>query len=166
MREFPAEMATALARTKPFSRQNTQIVHMSLWLGRPRCHPEALLATLKPPSQAFPPEGASAISMVNPATNSLLSTREFTDYLIQQLRLLTYLRYFANHNPPYAYYSSLNGIIGANSGIYNRIGRGFPDVAAVGDNAALVVNGFDAMEGGISMSAPVKLPVQSLGLVH
>jgi tripeptidyl-peptidase-1 len=76
--------------------------------------------------------------------------------------LLTYPRYFANRNPPYAYYSSLNGTIGAKGGIYNRIGRGFPDAAAVGDNAALVVNGFDTMEGGTSMSAPVKFPVQSL----
>jgi tripeptidyl-peptidase-1 len=63
--------------------------------------------------------------------------------------------YFNNSNPSYPYYSSLNGTIGANGGIYNRIGRGFPDVSAVGDNAALVVGGSDIMEGGTPMSAPL-----------
>lgn len=36
--------------------------------------------------------------------------------------------YFAEHNPPYPYYSTVNNIsIGANGGIYNRNGRGYPD---------------------------------------
>jgi len=33
--------------------------------------------------------------------------------------------YFAQHNPPYPYYT--NGDIGANGGIYNRNGRGIPE---------------------------------------
>jgi tripeptidyl-peptidase-1 len=46
-------------------------------------------------------------------------------------------------------------MIGANGGIYNRIGRGFPDVSAVGHNGALVVRGHDILAGGTSMSAPL-----------
>jgi tripeptidyl-peptidase-1 len=54
------------------------------------------------------------------------------------------------HNPPYPYYSGLvadtgdiqtlpdvAALAGSTGGIYNRIGRGVPDVAAVGDNIAV-----------------------------
>jgi tripeptidyl-peptidase I len=69
--------------------------------------------------------------------------------------LLTRSRYFADHNPPYQSYSSLNGSIGAGGGIYNRIGRGFPDVSALGDNGAIVAQGQATLEGGTSMAAPI-----------
>lgn len=45
--------------------------------------------------------------------------------------------------------------MGAGGGIYNRIGRGFPDVSAVGDNGAIVGRGDHFLEGGTSMSAPL-----------
>lgn len=56
--------------------------------------------------------------------------------------------YFKEHNPPYPSYSGLietnvsslwDAVSGlaANGGIYNRIGRGIPDVAANGDNIAV-----------------------------
>jgi hypothetical protein len=83
------------------------------------------------------------------------SIRKFTTGVSKTCNSFTNIRYFANHNPPYPSYSSLNGTLGANGGIYNRIGRGFPDVSAVGDNAALVVEGFNTFEGGTSMSAPL-----------
>ncbi|KAH8817290.1 peptidase S8/S53 domain-containing protein [Xylogone sp. PMI_703] len=63
--------------------------------------------------------------------------------------------FFANHNPPYKSYSSLNGTLGAGGGIYNRIGRGSPDISALGDNAVIVAEGFEFLEGGTSMSAPL-----------
>jgi len=85
----------------------------------------------------------------------MLSTRQFTFALRYSVILLISFRYFANHNPPYAYYSSLNGTIGENGGIYNRIGRGFPDISAVGQNGAIVYLGDNNIGGGTSMSAPV-----------
>lgn len=51
--------------------------------------------------------------------------------------------FFSDHDPSYPYYSgfvndsSQFADLGANGGIYNRIGRGIPDVAANGDNAAV-----------------------------
>ena len=61
--------------------------------------------------------------------------------------------FFKEHNPPYPYYSALapdtndiqqmidiDSLVGNTGGIYNRIGRGVPDVAANGDN--IVVCGF------------------------
>jgi tripeptidyl-peptidase-1 len=58
--------------------------------------------------------------------------------------------FFEKHNPPYPYYSSLakdtgniqrlpdiGALAGSSGGIYNRIGRGIPDVSANGDNIAV-----------------------------
>ena len=51
--------------------------------------------------------------------------------------------FFSAHNPPYPYYSVLLNDssqfadLGSNGGIYNRIGRGIPDVSANGDNIAV-----------------------------
>lgn len=58
--------------------------------------------------------------------------------------------FFADHNPSYPYYSALapetgdiqqlidiDALVGNTGGIYNRIGRGVPDVSANGDNIAV-----------------------------
>lgn len=58
--------------------------------------------------------------------------------------------YFAAHDPGYPYYSQLaqdtgnitqtldiDVLAGNNSGRYNRLGRGYPDVSAVGQSAAV-----------------------------
>jgi tripeptidyl-peptidase I len=75
--------------------------------------------------------------------------------------------YFADHNPGYPSYSALaadapnpvkpNVTLLSNNtgGIYNRIGRGIPDVAANGDNIAVYVNGTYQLSGGTSASTPI-----------
>ncbi|KAL9088620.1 MAG: hypothetical protein Q9165_006140 [Trypethelium subeluteriae] len=78
--------------------------------------------------------------------------------------------FFADHNPPYPYYSGLSNatgdihdittkpdvaaLAGNSSGIYNRIGRGIPDVAANGDNSAIYVGGAYVQSGGTSAATP------------
>jgi len=60
--------------------------------------------------------------------------------------------FFEKHNPPYPYYSALSAdtedikllpdigaLAGSSGGIYNRIGRGIPDVSANGDNIAVSI---------------------------
>jgi len=69
--------------------------------------------------------------------------------------------YFANHNPPYASYSG-NDTTNFGTGLYNRIGRGFPDVAAVGDNIATVSEGVSSFSGGTSASSPIFASVINL----
>ncbi|KAI9712697.1 MAG: hypothetical protein M1820_001318 [Bogoriella megaspora] len=80
-------------------------------------------------------------------------------------------KFFADHNPPYPYYSALanqsydihdvhskpnvTAFAGSTGGIYNRIGRGVPDVAANGHNIALFVKGEFRQVGGTSASAPI-----------
>lgn len=78
--------------------------------------------------------------------------------------------YFANHAPAYPSYSSLASdnvtdpyrlldiasLTGGNgTGVYNRGGRGVPDVAANGDNIAVVSTGSFKLVAGTSASAPI-----------
>ncbi|KAJ5729534.1 uncharacterized protein N7483_004042 [Penicillium malachiteum] len=64
--------------------------------------------------------------------------------------------YFAKAKLTYPYYESVNNnSFGANGGIYNRIGRGYPDVSAVGDNIVIYNKGLPISIGGTSASAPV-----------
>lgn len=64
--------------------------------------------------------------------------------------------YFSKAKPSYPYYESVdNSSFGANGGIYNRIGRGYPDVSAIGDNVVIFTSGLPNVIGGTSASAPV-----------
>jgi tripeptidyl-peptidase-1 len=71
-------------------------------------------------------------------------------YPIPQYQQSAVANFFKNHNPPYPYYCALapdtgdirtlpdiGALAGSSGGIYNRIGRGIPDVSAVGDNIAV-----------------------------
>ncbi|KAI4141846.1 MAG: hypothetical protein LQ340_007523 [Diploschistes diacapsis] len=62
--------------------------------------------------------------------------------------------YLNNWNPGYPTYG-LSQSMGANGGIYNNQGRGFPDVAAVGNNIASFVGTNFFNNGGTSASAPI-----------
>jgi tripeptidyl-peptidase I len=48
-----------------------------------------------------------------------------------------------------------NGTIGTKGGLYNRLGRGYPDVAALGDNIAVFNKGNLTLSGGTSASTPI-----------
>ena len=77
-------------------------------------------------------------------------------YPIPSYQAAAVANYFATSNPPYPYYSSTNNdSFGANGGIYNRNGRGYPDISAVGDNVLIFNQGAPTLIGGTSASAPV-----------
>lgn len=64
--------------------------------------------------------------------------------------------YLLRHNPNYFSYETSNGTIPTDTrGIYNRAGRGYPDVSAVGDKGLVVAQGKPNLGGGTSMSAPI-----------
>jgi tripeptidyl-peptidase-1 len=64
-------------------------------------------------------------------------------------------KYFAENNPPYKFYESIdNSSFNAGGGIYNRIGRGYPDVAAIGDFVVVYIGGARGRIGGTSASSP------------
>lgn len=63
--------------------------------------------------------------------------------------------FFADHDPPYPYYTNGQYNSSGGGGLYNRNGRGIPDVAANGDNIAVYVGGNFTLEGGTSASSPI-----------
>ncbi|GAM43459.1 hypothetical protein TCE0_050f18291 [Talaromyces pinophilus] len=64
--------------------------------------------------------------------------------------------YLTQHTPSYKSYNTTdNADIGANGGVYNAAGRGYPDVAAIGDNVLIYNAGIPTLIGGTSAAAPV-----------
>ncbi|KAF4551800.1 Pro-kumamolisin activation domain-containing protein 2 [Elsinoe fawcettii] len=64
--------------------------------------------------------------------------------------------YFAKNLVDYPFYESVdNSSLNENGGIYNRAGRGYPDVAGLGDKIAIVGNLRPLLIGGTSASAPL-----------
>ena len=64
--------------------------------------------------------------------------------------------YFATAGTQYPYYTGVNNSnIGANGGIYNKAGRGYPDVSAIGDNVVIFNAGSPTLIGGTSAATPV-----------
>lgn len=65
--------------------------------------------------------------------------------------------FFDNHDPGFPSYNTTDGTFPQNGpGLYNRIGRGYPDVSAVGDYGVIGSKGKMSTDGdGTSMSAPI-----------
>ena len=105
----------------------------------------------------FLPEGAEAAKDQEVAVTRFPSGGGFSNiYPIPWYQQQQVEQYFAKHPPPYKYYESVyNSSFGANGGIYNRAGRGYPDFAAVGDNVVIFNGGEATLIGGTSASAPV-----------
>jgi len=72
--------------------------------------------------------------------------------------------YFSKHDPGHPYYvAGPNGTgVGANGGIYNRAGRGYPDVSANGANFRAYTNGTNFHWYGTSLAAPLFASVLTL----
>ncbi|KAL2060122.1 hypothetical protein VTL71DRAFT_9944 [Oculimacula yallundae] len=71
----------------------------------------------------------------------------------------TLATYFSQHDLGYKSYSTSRTnhlpAVTTNGGIYNRAGRGYPDVSAVGDNVLIYNTGVPTITGGTSVSALV-----------
>ena len=72
-------------------------------------------------------------------------------YPIPSYQAAAVANYFATDPPPYPYYTGPD----PGAGIYNRSGRGYPDVSAVGDNVLIFNMGAPTLIGGTSASTPV-----------
>ena len=105
----------------------------------------------------FLPPGGSAQKDQEVAVTRFPSGGGFSNlYPIPSYQANAVATYFATSNPPYPYYSATNNTgVGANGGIYNRIGRGYPDISAVGDNVLIFNMGAPILIGGTSASSPV-----------
>lgn len=70
--------------------------------------------------------------------------------------------YFEKYNPPYPYYSELQVDLNTTNGLYNRIGRGYPDVASNGAFMPAFVNGVLGQWYGSSLASPTFASVLTL----
>jgi tripeptidyl-peptidase-1 len=102
------------------------------------------------------PRGSNASIDAEVAVDRFPSGGGFSNiYPIPDYQKSAVSTYFKEHNPPYPYYSSVNNnSFGAHGGIYNRLGRGYPDFGALGDNVLIYATGRPIVIGGTSASAP------------
>ena len=106
----------------------------------------------------FLPNGSSVLRDEEIAVTRFPSGGGFSNiYPIPSYQADAVATYFADHNPPYPYYSSLTNDSfqqGGNGGIYNRIGRAYPDFSAIGDRVLIFNRGAPRLIGGTSASSP------------
>ncbi|KAN0096089.1 subtilisin-like protein [Hyaloscypha variabilis] len=103
------------------------------------------------------PSGANVKTDAETAVTRFASGGGFSNiYPIPSYQQAAVEGYLTNSPPPYTSYSATDDTgIGAGGGIYNRAGRGYPDVSAVGDNIIIFNMGMPTLIGGTSASAPV-----------
>lgn len=63
--------------------------------------------------------------------------------------------YLSQHDPGYQFYNTSDGKVPSTGGIYNRAGRGYPDLSAIGQNGVYVTRGKTDLVDGTSMAAPI-----------
>ena len=105
----------------------------------------------------FLPKGADVSIDAETAVTRFPSGGGFSNiYPIPSYQASAVNSYLTNHPPPYKSYSTTNNTnIGAGGGIFNKAGRAYPDVSAVGDNIVIFNQGSSILEGGTSASTPV-----------
>jgi tripeptidyl-peptidase-1 len=115
-----------------------------------------------PGKTVFDPESAVFDPAGFPYSVNFSSGGGFSNlYATPQYQQAAVSAFFKDHNPPYKSYSQIVNStdeipgLGKDGGIYNRIGRGIPDVAANGDNSAIDNQGFFQLTGGTSASTPI-----------
>ncbi|KAF2147631.1 aorsin [Myriangium duriaei CBS 260.36] len=108
-----------------------------------------------PGKTVFDPESAANDLPGQPHRSAYSSGGGFSNlFPIPDYQKKAVSTYFTKHNPKYPYYYD-GKYNSSTNGLYNRNGRGIPDVAAVGDNIAVYVGGNFTLEGGTSASAPI-----------
>lgn len=103
------------------------------------------------------PESAMQINL-GPGAELFSSAGGFANYFpVPYYQQAAVAEFFAFHEPglPYYYANDQATNIGANGGIYNRAGRGFPDVSANGANLEAWVAGELGQWYGTSLAAPI-----------
>ena len=104
----------------------------------------------------FLPPGANPAADAEIATTRFPSGGGFSNiFTTPDYQKSAVAKYFERAAPPYPFYETSNAKnIGANGGVYNRQGRGFPDVSGIGDNVLIFNQGSPALIGGTSASTP------------
>jgi hypothetical protein len=108
-----------------------------------------------PGHTVFEPESAANDLIGQPWRRAYSTAGGFSNvYDVPSYQTEAVASYFEHYNPPYKYYNG-NSSFGANGGVYNRNGRGIPDVSANGDNIAVFLEGNFTINGGTSAATPI-----------
>lgn len=113
-------------------------------VGATKIYPGHNINDSNPESAAFDPKG-------QPYRRFFASGGGFSNiYPAPDYQADAVATYFSQHDPGYPYYSAIapnttdptevmnvTTLAGGGAGLYNRIGRGIPDVSAIGDNIAV-----------------------------
>ncbi|KAL1979563.1 hypothetical protein VTN96DRAFT_5563 [Rasamsonia emersonii] len=108
------------------------------------------------------PESVMHVNLSGTAQN-FSSSGGFSNYFPQpSYQQAAVAKYFATADPPYPYYSEFSVDFNTTQGLYNRIGRAYPDVAANGANFRAYTDGIDYYFYGTSLAAPLFASVLTL----
>lgn len=108
------------------------------------------------------PESVMHVNLSGTAQN-FSSSGGFSNYFPQpSYQQAAVAEYFATADPPYPYYSGFSVDFNTTKGLYNRIGRAYPDVAANGANFRAYMDGTDYHFYGTSLAAPLFASVLTL----
>ncbi|KAH6681702.1 peptidase S8/S53 domain-containing protein [Halenospora varia] len=108
------------------------------------------------------PESVLHVNLGGTAVN-FSSAGGFSNYFPQPAyQQSAVAKYFAIADLPYPYYSEFNVNVNTTKGLYNRLGRGFPDISANGANFRAYNNGTDVHFYGTSLASPLFASVLTL----
>jgi tripeptidyl-peptidase-1 len=97
------------------------------------------------------------------AAANFSSSGGFSNYFTQPAyQVAAVAEYFEKHSPSYPHYSGIQVDLNTTKGLYNRIGRGYPDVSSNGAFMPAFVNGELGYWFGASLSAPTFSSVLTL----
>lgn len=109
-----------------------------------------------PGKTPYDPESAVDDPAGHPYSSDYYSGGGFSNiFSVPDYQAAAVKEYFQRAKPSYPYNFDGKYQNATNGGIYNRNGRGIPDVAANGDNIATYVGGSYALHGGTSASSPI-----------
>lgn len=110
----------------------------------------------------YTPESVMHVNLSGTAQN-FTSAGGFSNYFPQpSYQQSAVAEYFSTANLSYPYYSEFSVDVNTTTGLYNRIGRGYPDVAANGANLRAYTDGVDYLWYGTSLASPLFASVLTL----
>jgi tripeptidyl-peptidase-1 len=117
---------------------------------------------LYPNQTVYSPESVMHVNLGGSASN-FSSAGGFSNYFPQPwYQKAAVERYFEIADLKYPYYSEFNVDFNTTTGLYNRIGRGFPDISANGANFRAFTDGDDYFWYGTSLASPLFASVLTL----
>lgn len=117
---------------------------------------------LYPGQKVTDPESVMQVNLGGTAVN-FSSAGGFSNYFARPwYQEIAIEEYFHIGNPSYPYYSGLNVNVNTTKGLYNRIGRGIPDISANGAYFESFLNGRLVHFFGSSLASPLFASVINL----